>query len=328
VSRRSWLIGCLPAAVAAAPVCLAAQHGTVRTHDVALHYWPGQQRLAESLVPRPAGLRFYALPDDILRRGTDVDVYIAPDPARWDSLTGGMAPEWGAGIAIPARNTIVIPGYVSERGGTHTLPQILRHELAHVALHRALPDALVPRWFDEGYATWTAGQFDADAGWLLRLAFLTGRAPPLDSITLHWPVLQAEARLAYLLSASAVRYLHSLGTTETFARFLGALGEHGEFELALREVYIVSSAQFERLWRAHVRHTYGWLQVIAHSMFVWMVAALLVVLLFVIRRRRDRRRYELLLADEPPDTPAYWADEPVPDEASGAPGQQRQGGTT
>jgi hypothetical protein len=289
---------------------LPAQVGALRVHDVVLHYWPGQERLARSLLPGEAALRFPGLPPDILQRGLDVDMYVAPDPARFDSLTGGRAPDWGAGIAIPARNMIIVPGYVSERTGTHTLPRTVRHELAHIALQRHLGDALIPRWFNEGYATWAAGQLDADAGWMLRLAFATGRAPPLDSLTLDWPLLAADARLAYLLSASATQYLHSLGTAETFQRFLDRWAENGSFEQSLREVYIVSSAQLERLWRSHVRRSYGWLQIAVETLFIWLFLALLVIALFVVRRRRDRGRLARLREAEPPDEPAWWMETP------------------
>jgi hypothetical protein len=300
-------------AAGSAPV--AAQQGMVRSHDVVIHFWEQQERLATSLLPSPAALHFPSLPADVLVRGADVNVYLAPYPIRWDSITGGRAPDWGAGVAFPQRDVIVIPGYVSDRGGTHTLPQVLRHELAHIALQRALPGVAIPRWFNEGYATWVAGQFDADAGWQLRLAFLTNRAPPLDSITLDWPLLHADARLAYLLSASAVRYLYSLGPPASFERFLHELSSHDDFERALREVYIVSSAQFERLWRSHVRRNYGWLQLLAQSVFVWLVITVLVIVMFVVRRRRDRRRFAELQARELPDEPAYWQDPPPETEA-------------
>lgn len=307
----------LLACAAAAP--LAAQEGSVRTRDVVLHYWPGQERLARSLLPGDAALRFPGIAADVFDRGSDVNVFIAPDAARWDSLTGGRAPDWGAGIALPFEETIYIPGYVSARGGTHTLPVILRHELAHIALQRHIGGARIPRWFNEGYATLVAGQFDADAGWTLRIAFLTQRAPPLDSLTLDWPLLEADARLAYLLSASAVRYLHSLGSPETFERFMRTWAETGSFEESLRTVYIVSSVQFERIWRGHVRRNYGWLQLVAQSMFMWVVLTLLVLALFVIRRRRDRERLLRLRETEPPDSPAFWLGEDPPPEGGEAP---------
>jgi hypothetical protein len=294
----------------------AAQLIDVRRGDVVIRHWPGQTRLAESLLPPARAFSFRGLPADVLQRGSDVIVYLAPDPARFDSLTGGRAPEWGAGVAMPQLGIIVIPGYVSSRAGTHELPQILRHELAHVALQRHLGDALVPRWFNEGYATWSAGQLDVDAGWQLRLALATQRAPPLDSLTLDWPLLAADARIAYLLSASAMQYLHSLGTPATLDRFLEVWAESGDFEASLREVYVLSSPQFERLWIAHVKRRYGWLQVLAQTAFSWVIATLLVLALFIIRRRRDRRRLEQLRASEPPDSPAYWLE--LPEDGSAA----------
>jgi hypothetical protein len=307
-----------------APAVTHAQSGHVRTGDVVIRYWPGGERLAASLLPRDGMLRFVGLPDDVLRRGVDVTVYLAPDEARFDSLTGGRAPEWGAGVAFPLRGIIVLPGYVSQRTGTHTLPQILRHELAHVALQRQLGEALVPRWFTEGYATWTADQFDTGSGWQLRLALATDRAPPLDSLTLDWPLMVTDARLAYLLSASAVAYLHSLGTAATFERFLAAWAESADFERALRDVYVLASPQFERLWREHVKRRYGWVQVIAQTAFIWTVLTLLVLALFIIRRRRDRRRLQALRETELPDTPAWWLD-PPPDQSGAGPGSPESG---
>lgn len=301
-----WLLASAAAA--------AAQVGAVRVDDVAVHYWEGQARLAESLVRAGGFAPFPGLPPDILRRGEDVTVYLAPDAARWDSLTGGQAPEWGAGIALPLQGIVILPGYVSGRGGTHTLPVILRHELAHIALQRHVGGARIPRWFNEGYATWTAGQFDAEGGWMLRLAFLSRRAPPLDSLTLDWPLLAADARLAYLLSASAVAYLYSLGSPDTFERFLASFAATGSFERALRQTYVLASPQFERLWRSHVRRSYGWLQILAQSAFIWTSLTLAVVVLFFIRRRRDRRRLEQLGRQELPDQPAYWM-EPTDPEA-------------
>ncbi|MEX1182316.1 MAG: hypothetical protein WEF86_03720 [Gemmatimonadota bacterium] len=290
--------GILPGAVGAT--------GEVRGGDVVIRFWPGQRRLAESLLPERATPGFIGMPFDIFGRGGDIVVMLAPDAARFDSLTGGRTPEWGAGVAMPRLGIIVIPGYVSDRTGTHTLQVTLRHELAHVALQRHLGDAIVPRWFTEGYATWAAGEFDEQQGWMLRLALATGRAPPLDSLTLDWPLIAADARLAYMLSASAVRYLHSLGPPNRFERFMDDWATSGSFEQSLREVYVVSSAQFERLWRTHVRRRYGWLQVIAQTLFVWTVLAAVVLALSIVRRRRNRRRMERMREQEPPDEPAYW----------------------
>lgn len=287
-----------------------AQDGVLQSADVRVHYWSTQQRLAEAVARDIAAQRFPGLPADILARGTVIDLFVAPDEARFDSLTGGRAPDWGAGVAMPQRNMVVVPGYVSERTGVHELPVIVRHELAHIALQRHLGTARVPLWFTEGFATWAAGQLDVQAGWMLRVGFMTDAAPPLDSLSLYWPDLATDARMAYLLSASAVSYLHSLGRDETFTLFLDRWRATGSLEQSLRGVYVITTSQFERLWRAHVKRTYGWTQIIAQSAFIWLIVTALVIVLFIVRRRRDRARLQRMRETELPDEPAYWVEPP------------------
>ncbi len=164
----------------------------------------------------------------------------------------------------------------------------------------------MPRWFTEGYATWAAGQLDVNAGWLLRLAFLTGRAPPLDSLTLDWPARTTDARIAYLLSASVLGYLHDNGGDRALRLFLGRWREDGRFERALFDTYGLGLAQLERYWSEYVRRRYGWLTFAAQSIVIWTFTGLLVAIMFMIRRRRDRARLERLRANEIPDDPEFW----------------------
>src|SRR5690606_26469733 len=99
-----------------------------------------------------------------------------------------------------------------------------------------------------------------------------------------------------------------------------------------------SSPQFERLWRAHVKRRFGWLQVLAQTAFIWAIATMLVIALFIRRRRRDRARMAQLREAEIPDSPAYWMGEdavgrevsPPPDDNSvpGEPGPPDAGAGT
>lgn len=298
----------LPALLLAArPLPVTAQTAAAQVGDVVLVSWPETQALASALARSVAGSPpLPGMPAEVLRRGQRVVVYVAPDEPRFRQLTRGRAPEWGAGVAFPAEGVIVLPGYGSSRGGATGLRAVLRHELAHVALQRRLGEARVPRWFTEGYAVWSAQQLDADAAWLLRLAFVFNRAPPLDSLELRWPAESQDARVAYLLSATAVQYLNGLATPANFERFLDAWAATGTFERALRSTYLLSSAQFERLWRRQVRSSYGWLLFLTQGVVLAVFFTLLVLVLFAIRRRRDRRKLAALRAAEIPDDPAFW----------------------
>src|SRR5690606_34429865 len=120
--------------------------------------------------------------------------------------------------AIPSQRLIILPAF--RRRDPFSDPVVtLRHELAHIALNAHIGRP-VPRWFDEGYATWVSGGWDERSGWQIRLALLRGQTPPLDSLRLNWPRDEAGARLAYLLSASAVRHLATSRGDRAFASFI------------------------------------------------------------------------------------------------------------
>ena len=136
-----------------------------------------------------------------------VDAVLAHTPEAFDEMTGGLVPEWRAGVAIPAENVLVMPTGEGVRVVDGEGLRTLRHEWAHLGLHGYLGDLRVPRWFDEGYAQWASGGFDASEAWRLRVLIALGRAPQMDSLELRWPGGREEARVAYLLAASAVTYL-------------------------------------------------------------------------------------------------------------------------
>jgi MYXO-CTERM domain-containing protein len=280
-----------------------------------VHYWPGRERLAARLLSTARLFPpFPGLPASVLAQGGPVHIFLAPDPARFDSLAGGGVPEWGAGIARPDIGVVVLPAYASRRAAPHELGRVLRHELAHVALHRYLNGAAIPRWFDEGYARYAAGEWDWEGAWQLRLAFLLRRAPPLDSLTLDWPSQEVDARVAYLLATSAVAFLMDRGGDRALGRFLERWREHGALAPALRQTYGLTLSQFEEDWARDVRKQYGWTLLLSYSAVFWAFAGLLLAGLFGVRRRRDRQQLERLRATEPPDDPAFWLEpeEPPP----------------
>lgn len=292
-------LGAVPDNLAQTPQIV--EHGILR-----LHYWPGGEELAQRLLDRARQAPpLPGLPAGILHVGEPVNIFLAPDEQRFDSLTAGRAPEWSAGTAMPGAGIIVLPGFAG-RGAVHELHRVLRHELAHIALYRHVGDSRIPRWFDEGYARWAARQWDWEAGWKLRLAFAFNRAPPLDSLSLTWPRAQPDAEIAYYLAASAVAYLVEQSGELGLRLFLERWQEDGSFESALWRTYGLTPGQLEEHWRRWVERRYGWAFFLSHSIIFWAIAGLVLLSLFGLRRRRDSERRKALRASEPPDDPAYW----------------------
>lgn len=287
-----------------------------------VEHWPEQSRLAARLLNVAGwqralpGLPAAALP------GGPVTIVLAPGPEQWDSITGGAAPEWAAGIAVPDEGLVVLPAFSWQRMSNPALYVTLRHELAHVALHRYVAPARVPRWFGEGYARWAAGEWGYDAVWQLRLAFLLRRTPPLAALTLDWPAGAPDARVAYLLSTSAVSHVAELGGERGLPVLFQRWRETRSFDEALRRTLGMTPGQFEESWIASVEDRYAWPVFLTHSVVFWALAGGVLVALFYIRRRRDRQRLARLRATEPPDEPAFWEEDGL--DARWAPPDSRQ----
>ncbi len=245
-----------------------------------------------------------------------VRAVLAHTPAAFDEAVGSAVPEWRAGVAIPVRNTLVMPTGEGVRVVDGEGLRTLRHEWAHLGIGQYLgTDLRIPRWFNEGYAQWASGGFETDGAWRLRVLLATGDAPAMDSLALRWPAGREEARTAYLLAASAVTYLLQSGGEDGLRVFLDRWRAQRSFEGAFRETFGLTVGQFEEDWRRHVKDRYGWLFVLSHSAVFWLVLAL--VLLFMVRGRRAYNRQKLarLRAGEIPDAPAFW-EEPDPSDGS------------
>ncbi|HEX2094012.1 MAG TPA: hypothetical protein VHG28_16540 [Longimicrobiaceae bacterium] len=267
-------------------------------------FWPRAEGRAREVLA--AARRPLLLPGFPGRRPPlPATIILAPSQAVWDSLLGGAVPEWGAGVAIPSERTIVLPLFASPRTDPGALGTTLRHELIHLALHRELPGP-IPRWFDEGYAQWASGGWDEERAWQLRVAFLLGRAPPLDSLSLDWPRGEERARLAYLLSATAVRHLAERSGPGGFEVLIEAWRREGSLDRAIRSAYGMTMGQFEEEWARSVRRRYGWLLLGTQTAVFWLFATLCLFLLFYLRRRRDRAKLAEMRAEErmlPPPRP-------------------------
>jgi hypothetical protein len=221
-----------------------------------------------------------------------------PDGRRLDSLTSGRAPHWGAAIALPGDRTVLLRADLDDIYGT------LRHELAHLALHQAVR-VRVPLWFDEGYASWAAGEWERLGSLELNLAVVRGAVPDLPSLdgALRGSATTADA--AYALAVSAVTELARRNPSGSLAPLMERLVAGHDFDAAVLETTGLTLSQFEREWRRRLRDRY--------SLGTWLLAgggwglfALGLWGLVRLRRRADRERRAAL--DEgwelPPETPA------------------------
>lgn len=252
----------------------------MRVGEVTAVAWPSQRQLAVELAQR-AGR-----PTEWPGLGTldpgPLQLIIVPNGRYLDSLSSGRAPSWSAAVALPGARTILL------RADQGDLYRTLRHELAHLALHQAV-SVRVPLWFDEGYASWAAGEWDRLGALELNLAVVRGSVPDLHSLdgSLRGSANTADA--AYALAASAVTELARRNPSQSLVPLMGRLVAGEDFDAAVRATTGFTISQFEVEWRRGIRRRY--------SLATWLLAgggwgllALLLWTLVRIRRKADLAR--------------------------------------
>jgi len=267
--------------------------------------WPAQRAMAADLArlaDRPA-----EWPGLGVRDPGPLRLIVVPDAHLLDSLTAGRAPRWGAAIAVPGARTILL------RADEGDLVRTLRHELAHLALHEAVA-VRVPLWFDEGYASWAAGEWDRLGTLELNLTVVRGAVPTLTGLDGALRGSASSADAAYALAVSAVAELARRNPTGTLTPLLRRLESGEDFDAAVLATTGLATGRFEQEWQRAIRRRYtlaNWL--VAGG--GWLVVALLVAWQVRRRRRSDRVRRAALDDgwDVEPETEQGPELDPTPD---------------
>ena len=223
---------------------------------------------------------------------------VVPDQARMRELSGGRAPSWGAGVALPSSRTILI------RANAQDPSQTLRHELAHLALRRAIR-VRAPLWFDEGYASFASGEWDRLDALALNLTVVRGAVPELSELDAALRGRAPAAQASYALAMSAVLELARRNPTGTLEPLLDLLATGIPFDEALQRTTGLNPGQFAVAWRERIRRHYGLLSWLAAG-GLWAVMAFAVLGAAWLRRRADRPRRRALdegwvVVEDPPD---------------------------
>lgn len=289
--RRRWgdpapplLTLALAAILAAAPAQQDTARLVVRVGDVTVVAWPGMEDLAIGLAEeadRPA-----LWPGLGRRTAGPIRLIVVPDGAALAEVTGGRAPAWGAGIAVPGARTIAL------RADAGDITRTLRHEIAHLVLDGAVA-VRRPLWFDEGYAAWAAGEFGRIDALALNFAVVRGRVPDLPSLDRALRGSAGEADAAYALAATAVIELAARNPTNSLEPLLTRLADGIPFDEAVLATTGLTLGRFEIEWRRSVRRRYGLLAWTAAG-GLWLVVAVVVLVAARVRRHADAPRREAL----------------------------------
>jgi Peptidase MA superfamily len=236
---------------------------------------------------------------------------------------GHGAPGWAVGVAWPDVGVVAVAARDAQ-GNLVDLQGTLAHELAHMALERALGAQRVPRWLHEGFAYQHSSEFEWGRAETLASALFRGDLLPIDALESSFPARHDAVALAYAESYDFVGFLAERGRWQDrdddgyrwpFQHFLAQVAHGQGVDAAAQLAFGRTIAQLDAEWVDVLRARYLFYPVAALGGFFWVIMAGLAVLGWRRRRLQTRVRLAAMAAEEA--TPSAQA----PGDGHGAAGE-------
>jgi len=220
-----------------------------------------------------------------------LDIYIVTAETRFDSLSGSSIPDWGAAVAIPYRNRIVVKSPLILTGDK-SLGELVAHEFSHIALSRALRHQQAPRWLDEGLAMYTSAEWGWGDNLAIGWAVVLGSVMPLSEIEKLNRFSSHRARVAYSQSYLAFKYFVDTYGRSGLAILINSLASGHDVDNAFVAATGADYGTYEREFSTFLHGRYNLVTIIFNSNVLWIALALLIVVGFILYRIRRKKRFE------------------------------------
>lgn len=241
------------------------------------------------------------------RLGAPFTTVLVPDGAELRRvarllLDGGEPPrEDLAGLAIPSWRVLIVKAGLIP--GLDRAPGTLVHEVAHLVIHR-VPSARIPRWFDEGVATWIAEPV-LPPGEEARLSLLArvGAIYSLKRLDWGFPGGHVPVSTAYQQSLLFIRFLVEGHGEGVVPRLLDRFEAGDWTDAALRSATGRPRQELEEGFRVWLARRASLWSAVGSILSLWSLIGLLALLAIARYVVTRRRRIEALGPDELPEAP-------------------------
>ena len=207
-------------------------------------------------------------------------------------------PVWVSGVAHPPRGEIAISMHDPD-GSRSDLDTLLRHELVHVALHRATAGAELPRWFHEGVAESFANEVSLLRAEALAGAVFGSGVPGLERMEAEFHGDARQASVAYAAARDFVTWLRYHDPEEAeFRQLLSQLHNGRSFEQAVEDAYAEPLVSLDKHWRSGLFGRFVWFPLLGSGSLPFMLVGPVVVFAWIRRRRRLAADWARLEAEE------------------------------
>lgn len=204
-------------------------------------------------------------------------------------------PHWVAGVARPEAGDIVIARHGPD-GSRTDLESLLKHEMAHVILHRATGGAKLPRWFHEGVAESVTGGISLSRAHTLAQAVFGPGVPDLDRLEQQFHGTDGpDAAVAYAAARDLVEFMRSRDPQgATMRQLFTELRAGYDLETSIVRAYHVSLPELVGQWQHGLPGRFVWYPMIASGGLPFFFLLPLVMAAWMRRRRLLRRGWERL----------------------------------
>jgi hypothetical protein len=220
-----------------------------------------------------------------------VEVRIVADADEMRALAPAVAPPpaYASGVAYTGLRLVLVSLLAPRGAEAVDVPEVFRHELAHVALEEAVGFRHVPRWFNEGFAVVASREGKAARMQTLWNATLSGTLLPLQDIDRTFPDEPSKVNVAYAQGADFVRHLSRSADGARFASLFRRIEGGQSFDAAVSDAYGKDLRRLELEWRGDLERRFTLWPALTGGGLVWMVGLGAFVGAWAKRRKRSKR---------------------------------------
>jgi hypothetical protein len=223
---------------------------TLTEGQITVHWYEGEREFAQDMLQTAveAQARLTADPGANLEKPLHFYFYADSDALKAALI---FPQRWAGGIAFTDFYTVLIAAGPQEQAyGQRTVA----HELMHLVVHQLAFNcwSSLPRWLDEGLATWAEGDLEPAQQQALDEAIAGNTLLPLPGLNGSFSAHADRAHLSYAQSYSVVTFLVNEYGRDKVLELLAVFREGATYDGALEQVYGFDTEGLENLWRASI----------------------------------------------------------------------------
>lgn len=223
---------------------------TLTEGQITVYWYEGGQAFGQQIlqIAVEAQARLTADPSANLKKPVHLYLYADTDDLRAALI---FPQRWTGGVAFVDFYTVLIAA--DPQNQTYG-QRIVAHELMHLVVHQLAFNCWgsLPRWLDEGLASWAEGDLEPARQEMLDEAIAEDRLFSLQSLSSGFSAHADRANLSYAQSQSVVTFMIDTYGREKILELLSVFQEGATYDGALEQVYGFDTDGLDDLWRVSV----------------------------------------------------------------------------